>query len=119
MLFRTHIGHFVIALTKSLYFKGNLISLAVCHPPGHCGGHSSYAFNLYLLKGQLLGLVPKLGHQCSDWREVSAPMSQDVEDSEDCPRLLQVNPNAPPHDILILQGLIHVYPPLNFPLLKP
>ena len=29
---KEHTGHIVTALTKSLYFKGNPASLAICHP---------------------------------------------------------------------------------------
>ena len=50
------------ALTKSLYFKGNPASLAMCHPARHSGGRSSWAPDLLcLLKGQLVGLHPGWG----------------------------------------------------------
>ena len=69
-----HAGHAVTALTKSVYFKGNPASLAICHPPGHYDGHSLYAPNLlHLLKGRLLGLISKAGHWLPACQRVSMP----------------------------------------------
>lgn len=57
-----HGGHAVTALPKSS-FKGNLASWQHTILPGHDSGHFSYARNLlFFLKGQLLGLLPELGH---------------------------------------------------------
>lgn len=56
-----HIEHDVTALTKSLYFKGNLASLAICHLTqvlSIYSGLSIYVTHLlYLLKSLLLGLT--------------------------------------------------------------
>ena len=89
------------------------------HPTRAPRVHFSYAPNqLYLLKGQLLRLVPKLRHQLPDRQEGSVPPESGHGDSEDCLRLLQVNPNVFLPN-LTPQGLIHDDPPLGFPFSKP
>ena len=67
-------GYAVTTLTESLYFKGNSQSLAICHPFECYHGCSFYAPDLlYALKSQLLGLMPKLGHQLPDCQGSSVP----------------------------------------------
>lgn len=67
-------GYAVTALTKSLYFEGNLASLAIYPPPWVLLWHFFDAPNLlYVLKGQLLGLIPKLGRQLPDCLGVLMP----------------------------------------------
>lgn len=78
-----------------------------------------YAANLlYLMKGNMLNIVPKLGHKFPDFQGMSTPMSRNVEDSENCPNLGQVNPNVYPH-IMTAHGLTHDYLPLSFQLSEP
>lgn len=86
-------GSAVITLTKLLYFKSNLASLAI-HQPTQVLRWPLFLVSIltYLLKRQLLGLIPELGRWLPDCQELPAPVSQGVENSEDCHRLLQANP---------------------------
>lgn len=109
-LFRT-CGYAVTVLTKSLCLNGIPVSLAIHHPTWYYSGRSFCAPDLlYLLKGQLLELIARLGHQLPDCQGCQHLMSWDMADSEDCLRLLQVNPNVLPH-LLTPQGLIHDHHP--------
>lgn len=88
--------HALTASTKSLYFKGNLASLAICHPTWvqRClfflytksalstEGSAARAHTYFITF-----LITKVCQKI---------MSQDVEDSKDCFRFLQVNPNVFP-----------------------
>ena len=71
---RTHLEHTgpaVVTLTKSLYFKGNLASLATHHPPEHHGVPSPQAPHVYL--GSVAGAPRELGHQLPDGQEEAVP----------------------------------------------
>lgn len=87
----------------SLYFKGNPPFLAM---PSHLTTPSVHNL-LYLLKDQLPGHIPKLGHQLLVVKGGQHIIGRDMEDSYDfCLRLWKVNPNIflP---ILTPRGLIH------------
>ena len=87
-------------------------------PTRSCSGCSLYAPNQpYLLKGQLLALTTRPGHQHPDCRGVSVPVRHCVKDHEDSLRLQQRSPDVLPH-ILIPGGLIHDHPPPSFSLSK-
>ena len=77
-----HAGHAVRALTKSLYFRGVQLILAVHHPTQALLWSLLCTHLLYLLKDQLPGLAPRprqLLVALGCWHA----LSQDVEDSED------------------------------------
>lgn len=79
----------VTTLTKSECFKGNPASLAIAIPPGLYSGCFFYAFTLlYLLKGQLLDLTPKKGHQLPDCQGVSVLYEFRIWKIVECFRLL-------------------------------
>lgn len=80
-------------------------------PPRHCGVYSFSAPNLlYLLKGQLLGLVPVQGNSFLIVRGCHCSRNWDMENSENCPRLLQVNPDVFSH-ILTHNSLLLISTP--------
>lgn len=59
-----------------------------------------------------------LGLVWSDGINFLIARSWDAEVSEECVRLMQVNPNVFPY-ILTSQGLIHYHPPLSLPQVQP
>lgn len=104
VLFRAHrtCCHCINQITVFQGLSGNL-----GNQPPHLGNAPLYTSTvLYLLKGQLLGLISELGHQFPDCRGCQCLISQDMENSKD--------PNVFPHS-LIPQGLIRGHLPLCFP----
>ena len=112
-------GHAITALTKSLYFKGNPASLAICHPTRVLW----WLLFLYTKSVAIEGSVARAHTQAKGISFLIASrcqclMSLDMEDNEDCLRLWQVNPNVFLY-ILTTQGLIHDHLPLSLLLSKP
>lgn len=112
-----HTDHIITALTKLLYFKDSLATLAICL--------SSQPLKQFLFLCTQSAVSTERSC-CQDWyltestsfllcRECEHFISQDIEDSEDSFRFLHVNPNFLPQ-ILTPQGLIHDHPSISFPL---
>lgn len=97
-----------------MFFKDDLASLPIYHPtqavqwlPLLCS-QTAVSADSWLLK-----FMPRLGHQLPDARARQCFISQDLGDSEDCFRLLQVNPNVFLH-ILPPQSLLMIIHPSSF-----
>lgn len=106
-------GHAVTALRKSLYFKGHPASLATGQPTW-CRVAPPSTHPTCWVYGRV-----RVGSSFLICRECQCLTSWDMEDSEDCPRLLQADPNVFPGTSWPHRGLFMIIShPLWFPIFQ-